>query len=118
MIRDVAWIADTIAHDNYIAEIYKIGPTDLSQCERCEHPMSMRDIIHRRWWRHRLLCAQCWIAAAGRWDRFGVAGRKALGLCVTCGQPKDRADRVACERCRTNSNTWHARQRRSKAVVA
>jgi hypothetical protein len=121
VIRDVAWIADTIAHDAFVAAIFKDGPTDRSTCERCEAPLvgQARLKALQFIWRGRFLCAECsQFLRRGVYTAHRLARLKAAGRCVACGEPNDRADRVTCERCKTkNTEGIAARRRRLRSSI-
>jgi len=60
VIRDVAWIADTIAHDAYVKEIWKIGPVEPITCVGCWQVLAGHDLrvaMSRNFQRPR--CAVC-----------------------------------------------------------
>lgn len=124
MIRDVAWIADTLAHDAYLHAIYQNGPTDACECERCGVEMTWPEkrTALVRGWRNRLLCRTCYSMLrgyAGGWDADNIARRKAEGCCVTCGRPNDRlGQRVACTACGTRAIATKRRSReRARAAL-
>lgn len=99
MIRDVAWIADTLAHDAYVKEIYRIGPVDPIVCVGCWQPLTGRELraaTSKSFRRPR--CADCRARVYLR-ERNSYAVLKAAGRC-SCGRVADRdSGRVTCSHC-------------------
>src|SRR5262245_6967236 len=112
MVFDLNRFAAETAHDDYLREIERDGPTDSRVCSLCgvllvgrEYGRAIQDWSPRR----QLRCAQCAKRKnSRRLTHDVVVARRQACECTCCGAPNpDASTHQQCPTCRAHQHAWH-----------